>query len=137
MYENQRVLEFIDHLKAASGGNEQALTAAGECMFASHESYRNNCLLSVPDVDFLVDAVRTRGPRNGLYGAKITGGGSGGTVAVFGQKDALAREIAAITREYQRLTGLEPDLFEGTSPGATEFGAFRYSFGPTGWVRPA
>ena len=137
VYENQRVLTFIDHLTAARAKDEQALTAAGECMFASHDSYKNNCLLSAPEVDFLVDAVRTRGPRNGLYGAKITGGGSGGTVAVFGQKDALAREIPAITREYQRLTGLEPDLFEGTSPGATEFGAFRYSFGPTGWVRPA
>ena len=26
-----------------------------------------------------------------------------------------------------------PDIFEGTSPGAVEFGARRYSFGPRGW----
>jgi hypothetical protein len=82
VYENQRVLQFIDHLKAASERNEDALIAAGECMFASHDSYRDNCLLSVPEVDFIVDAVRTRGPQEGLYGAKITGGGSGGTVEV-------------------------------------------------------
>ena len=91
VYENHRVLKFIDHLKAASDKNENALIAAGECMFASHDSYRNNCLLSVPEVDFIVEAVRTRGPQEGLYGAKITGGGSGGTVAVFGNKDALAQ----------------------------------------------
>ena len=135
VYENQRVLEFINHLKAAADKNEAALIAAGECMFAAHDSYRDNCLLSVPEVDFIVDAVRARGPQKGLYGAKITGGGSGGTVAVFGNQEALASEIPAIAREYKRLTGLEADIFEGTSPGAIEFGAYRYTFGPMGWVR--
>jgi L-arabinokinase len=56
-------------------------------------------------------------------------------VAVFGRKEALAREIPAITREYKRLTGLDADVFEGTSPGAIEFGAYQYTFGPTGWTR--
>jgi L-arabinokinase len=136
VHENQRVLEFIDHLKAASDeDNEDALIAAGECMCGSHYSYRDNCLLSVPEVDFLVEAVRARGPQQGLYGAKITGGGSGGTVAVFGDKEALAREIPAISREYKRLTGLDAEIFDGTSPGAIEFGSFRYTFGPTGWIR--
>jgi L-arabinokinase len=136
VYENQRVLEFMDHLRAASNKhNEAALVAAGECMFGSHGSYRDHCLLSVPEVDFIVEAVRARGPTKGLYGAKITGGGSGGTVAVFGNQEALAREVPAIAREYKRLTGLEPDIFDGTSPGAIEFGSFRYTFGPTGWIR--
>ena len=136
VYENHRVLAFMDHLKAAaSGEDEDALIAAGECMFGSHESYRDSCLLSVPEVDFIVEAVRSRGLEGGLYGAKITGGGSGGTVAVFGRKEALAREIPAITREYKRLTGLDADIFDGTSPGAIEFGSFRYTFGPTGWIR--
>jgi galactokinase len=135
VYENQRVLRFIDHLKAASDKDETALIAAGECMFASHDSYRDQCLLSVPEVNFIVEAVRARGPQKGLYGAKITGGGSGGTVAIFGNNEALARETPAIAREYKRLTGLEADIFEGTSPGAIEFGSFRYAFGPTGWVR--
>ena len=135
VYENLRVLEFIDHLTAAADNNDQELVAAGECMFASHASYRDNCLLSVPEVDFIVEAVRSRGPQKGLYGAKITGGGSGGTIAVFGQKDALENEIPAITREYKRLTGLEAELFEGTSPGAIEFGAYRYTFSPMGWIR--
>lgn len=134
VYENQRVLQFMDHLQGA-GQQEEALIAAGECMFGSHDSYRDNCLLSVPEVDFLVDAVRARGSGQGLYGAKITGGGSGGTVAVFGRQEALAREIPAITREYKRLTGHDADVFEGSSPGAIEFGAYQYTFGPTGWTR--
>jgi L-arabinokinase len=136
VYENQRVLRFMDHLKAASNDkNESALVAAGECMLGSHDSYRENCLLSVPEIDFLVDAVRARGPEKGLYGAKITGGGSGGTVAVFGSKEGLTREMPAIAREYRRLTGYDADIFDGTSPGAIEFGSLRYTFGPTGWMR--
>jgi galactokinase len=135
VYENMRVMAFMDHLKSVSAGELDGLAAAGQCMFASHESYKNNCLLSVPEVDFIVDAVRARGTDKGLYGAKITGGGSGGTVAIFGEKDALAREVPSIAREYKRLTGLDADIFEGTSPGAIEFGAFRYTFGPMGWTR--
>ena len=135
VYENQRVLAFMDYLKEGKQQNLSPLIAAGECMFASHESYKNNCLLSVPEVDFIVDAVRARGPEKGLYGAKITGGGSGGTIAIFGSQDALSSEIPSIAREYKRLTGLDADIFEGTSPGAIEFGSFRYIFGSMGWTR--
>ena len=46
-----------------------------------------------------------------------------------------ATTIQTIAREYKRLTGLEPDVFDGSSPGAIEFGTFRYTFGPTGWTR--
>ena len=56
-------------------------------------------------------------------------------MAVFGTKEALAREVPAIAREYKRLTGLDVDVFDGTSPGAIEFGTFHYTFGPTGWTR--
>lgn len=139
--ENERVLSFMDALRAAQGGrrppgvgNEDALIAAGECMFAAHASYRDNCGLSVDEVDFLVEAVRKRGPQVGLYGAKITGGGMGGTVAVFGTLDALKTEIPQIAVEYSRRVGVMPDIFEGSSPGAMEFGSRRYVFGATGWT---
>jgi L-arabinokinase len=131
--ENERVLKFMDALRAAKTGDEQALVAAGECMYAAHESYRHNCRLSTPEVDFLVDAVRQRGAKAGLYGAKITGGGTGGTVAVFGKIDALKKHLPEIATEYSRRIGRVPDIFEGTSPGAAEFGARRYVFGAGGW----
>jgi L-arabinokinase len=133
--ENERVLRFMDALRAANGGDTQALVTAGECMVGAHDSYKNNCQLSTEEVDFLVDAVRERGVKAGLYGAKITGGGTGGTVAVFGKLDALAQYIPEIAIEYSRRIGQMPDIFEGTSPGAMEFGARRYSFGATGWQR--
>ncbi|MFO1487853.1 MAG: hypothetical protein U1F65_05190 [Verrucomicrobiota bacterium] len=133
--ENERVLKFMDALRAAKNGDEQALIAAGECMYGAHDSYKNNCHLSTEEVDFLVDAVRHRGHKAGLYGAKITGGGTGGTVAVFGKVEALKRHIPEIANEYSRRVGVMPDIFEGTSPGAMEFGARRYAFGAKGWQR--
>ncbi len=132
--ENERVLTFINALRAASDkGGEAALVTAGEAMFGAHESYRDNCHLSVDGVDFLVDAVRRRGPKKGLYGAKITGGGTGGTVAVFGRLEALKESVPEIAVEYSRRIGVLPDVFEGTSPGAIEFGSRRYCFGHKGW----
>jgi L-arabinokinase len=131
--ENERVLRFIASLQAAASGNERACVEAGEAMYGAHESYRDNCRLSVPEVNFLVEAVRKRGPENGLYGAKITGGGTGGTVAVFGKTAALKEHIPQIAVEYSRRVGAMPDIFEGTSPGAIEFGARRYIFGANGW----
>jgi len=102
-------------------------------MYGAHESYRDNCRLSVEEVDFLVEAVRRRGPRCGLYGAKITGGGSGGTVAVFGKLQALKDHVPQIAEEYSRRVGVKPDVFEGTSPGAMEFGCRHYVFTARGW----
>jgi galactokinase len=131
--ENERVLKFIASLQSAAGGNERACVEAGEAMYAAHESYRHNCRLSAPEVDFLVEAVRKRGPEHGLYGAKITGGGTGGTVAVFGKTEALKEHIPQIAVEYSRRVGAMPDIFEGTSPGAIEYGARRYIFGANGW----
>jgi len=41
--------------------------------------------------------------------------------------------VPQIAVEYSRRIGQMPDIFEGTSPGAIEFGARRYVFGAKGW----
>jgi len=131
--ENERVLKFIDALRSANQGDDKSLVTAGQMMYGAHDSYKNNCNLSVEEVDFLIDAVRKRGPAAGLYGAKITGGGTGGTVAVFGKLDALREQIPQIATEYSRRVGVMPDIFEGSSSGAMEFGARKYTFTANGW----
>ena len=131
--ENERVLRFIDALRAAARGGESGCVAAGKEMYGAHASYRDECRLSVPEVDALVEAVRRRGAKKGLYGAKITGGGAGGTVAVFGRLDALDKHVPEIAAEHARRIGAKPDVFEGTSPGAIEFGARRYEPRAGGW----
>ena len=72
--------------------------------------------------DRLVELVRAEGPAAGLYGARITGGGSGGTVAVIGRRDASAA-IARVADAYERATGYRPHVFAGSSPGVAAFGA--------------
>ena len=80
-------------------------------MYQSHASY-SACGLGSAATDAIVAAVRILGPAHGLYGAKITGGGSGGTVAVLGRPDALAH-VRAIAQAHG--TGL---VFAGSSDGA-------------------
>jgi L-arabinokinase len=100
--------------------DDQALKLLGEWMYQSHASY-STCGLGSDGTDLLVDLVRKVGWRKGLFGAKITGGGSGGTVAILGRLDA-AEQVDVIARQYAEETGREPHLFTGSSPGACLFG---------------
>jgi L-arabinokinase len=61
------------------------------------------------------------GPAHGLFGAKITGGGSGGTVAILGaeQAGAVVRDVAA---RYEAETGRRAEVFDESGPGAAEAG---------------
>ncbi|HWP44037.1 MAG TPA: hypothetical protein VNO14_12415, partial [Blastocatellia bacterium] len=71
--------------------------------------------------DRLVRLVREAGPKRGLFGARITGGGSGGTVAVIGYREA-GSAIAAVADRYAEETGYRPYIFSGSSPGSAAFG---------------
>ncbi|MCC6579003.1 MAG: hypothetical protein IT440_01070 [Phycisphaeraceae bacterium] len=88
-------------------------------MLASHDSYRDCARLGHPMTDVLVNLFREAGPDAGFFGAKITGGGCGGTVAVLMRDDAPARRrLNLIRQQYQQQTGRETMLFDGSSPGA-------------------
>jgi L-arabinokinase len=94
----------------------------GELMYQSHASY-SACGLGEARTDLLVDLSRRRGPASGVFGAKITGGGSGGTVAFLTLRKEGAGEC--IAAEFARMTGETPHIFSGSSPGAAEFGILR------------
>lgn len=88
----------------------------GELMYESHASY-GACGLGSDGTDWLVARARQAGPAAGIYGAKITGGGSGGTVAVLcrpGSRPELEKAIA----DYERETGRRGAIYGGSSPGA-------------------
>ena len=114
VYENARVRRFRDLLSQPL--EESALIEMGELMYASHESY-SACGIGSPGTDRLVEMVRSAGPAAGLYGAKITGGGSGGTVAVLGSRSA-GDAVRRIAREYAAESGQGGYLFCGSSAGA-------------------
>lgn len=94
IHEHARVRTFAALLPHADEPDVRELL--GELMYQSHASY-SACGLGSAATDALVAAVRTAGSARGLFGAKITGGGSGGTVAVLGREDAepVVHEIAA------------------------------------------
>ena len=127
-----------------------SLSELGASMFASHASY-GALGLGDAGTDAIVGMVRDRvirGYRDGdsripgfLFGAKITGGGSGGTVCVLGadfEEDGRRAEAAVddVRAEYARARREDPalassretdaaalpHLFRGSSPGAVSYG---------------
>lgn len=116
--EHARVVRFANLLSEPI--DDDSLEEMGSLMYASHASY-SACGLGSEGTDRLVELVREAGPRSGLFGAKITGGGSGGTVAVLGRAEAAAA-LEAIARRYARETEYAPMVFSGSSPGAMESG---------------
>jgi L-arabinokinase len=133
IYEHARVMEWGQLLSGAeraqgAGDAEEADPAVvaerlGALMYQSHDSY-SACGLGSDGTDLLVALAREAGSAQGIYGAKITGGGSGGTVAILTRRDAGER-VAAIGREYERRTGRTAYLFEGSSPGAAAVATVR------------
>jgi L-arabinokinase len=118
IYEHHRVRAFAELLRG--GINEERMKLAGELMYQSHASY-SACGLGSAPTDRIVELARENGPREGIYGAKITGGGSGGTVAILSRRDA-GPVVARVAEKFARETGYQPYVFSGSSPGSAEFG---------------
>ncbi|MDB5322521.1 MAG: galactokinaselike protein [Phycisphaerales bacterium] len=128
VHEAQRVRNFVQFLETAAtlppntAERSRVLDKAGHLMYGSHVSYMRDALLGADEADLLVELVRKH-ERAGLYGAKITGGGCGGTVAVLANQSPQADDaIAQITQTYQQQTGKTAEIFWGTSPGAWDVG---------------
>jgi len=98
------------------------LVMLGELMYQSHASY-SAVGLGSQATDQLVQLVRSLGPASGLYGAKITGGGSGGTVCILGSNTASAEaSLQRVLSAYERISSHVPYVFSGSSTGAVAFG---------------
>jgi galactokinase len=82
--ENQRVLDFA----AALAAND--LAAAGKLLVAGHASLRDDYEVSIPEIDALVE----RALAAGAYGARLVGGGFGGSILALTDA-AHADELAA------------------------------------------
>lgn len=119
--EEARVQQFISLL--AEPTTNETLQLLGELMYQAHTSY-SRCGLGSDATDAVVKAVLKAGPGSGVFGAKITGGGSGGTVAVLAKGEsglATATEIAA---RHARQFGIKPYIFRGSSLGAAQVEPF-------------
>jgi galactokinase len=100
--ENARVL---DAAKALEKGD---LKAFGELMRASHRSLRDDYEVSSRELDFMVELTNDV---EGVYGARMTGGGFGGCTVNLVAKDHVAEFQRRVASGYEGATKLKPDIF--------------------------
>jgi galactokinase len=100
--ENQRTLDFAQEL------DRRDWNACGRLMYKSHESLRDDYGVSCPELDALVEISRGI---NGVFGARMTGGGFGGCIVALVHKDKTEHYIAAINAEYPRQCNKQPTIF--------------------------
>jgi L-arabinokinase len=118
--EHQRVQEFRALLAGRPRVDEETRVRLGELMYASHASY-SACGLGSDGTDALVGLAREAGPALGVYGAKITGGGSGGTVAILADAERQA-SVALLADRYGRESRRGSTVYAGSSEGSRVFG---------------
>jgi galactokinase len=98
--ENERVLAGARLLAR----NDQA--GFGQLLYASHESSRTLFENSCPELDVLVDAARQL---PGVLGARLSGGGFGGSVVTLVHPREAEETGAALATAYQRAFGTRCD----------------------------
>jgi galactokinase len=96
--ENARVEKLVMQLM-------QTRTVAGELLYQSHESLRDNYECSTPELDWFVDSVRGK---PGVTGARLTGAGWGGCAIAVGDLDALAAAAEDLATRYETRFGRKP-----------------------------
>jgi len=119
VHEHSRVSSFARLLSSYSKSRDkyELLCAMGELMMQSHASY-SMVGLGNPRTDEIVDMVREAGPAKGVYGARISGGGSGGTVVVMTAGKEGKAALRDLYTGYRRKYGRGICLFSGSSDGA-------------------
>ncbi|NOX59083.1 MAG: hypothetical protein GXP29_09530 [Planctomycetes bacterium] len=112
IYEDDRVRLFVERLSHATRtGDSQAVIDAGKLMYASHWSYGQRCGLGCRETDALVGFLRKCKPEGGVFGARISGSGAGGTVVVLMRdSDETRMTIARAVREYEQASGFQATL---------------------------
>lgn len=106
--ENQRVLDF------AAAVRNRDWQRAGERMYQSHTSLRDDYQVSCDELDALVSLLQQQG---GVIGARMTGGGFGGCVVAIVQRDQAKQIASVIEQDYQAQFGKLPTIY-ATLPSA-------------------
>jgi len=96
--ENNRVLATVEALRDGDLGG------AGRLFVESHASLRDDYEVSVPEVDVLAQSLATL---EGSYGARITGGGFGGSVVALTDAGDASRIAEQAAETYRRATGIQ------------------------------
>jgi galactokinase len=94
--ENARVLAAVQALES---GDAKTL---GQLFYESHKSMRDDYQVSVPEIDLLV-TIASKHPA--VFGARLTGGGFGGSIVVITQPGQGHEVSEKILAEYDLASG--------------------------------
>ena len=100
--ECQRCLECKEALE------KRDYEKVGQLLYQSHASLRDNFEVSTPEIDILVEIALEQ---EGVYGARITGGGFGGCVVCFVKSEKAEAVMKTMEEEYKKKTGIQCDAF--------------------------
>ena len=96
---------------AAEGVRASNWPTVGQLMYASHNSLRDDYEVSCAELDAVVEIAQAIGPKGGVLGCRMTGGGFGGCTVALVRADAVAAISAQIAAQYEKRTGIKPTLF--------------------------
>jgi galactokinase len=103
--------EIARTIAAAEALAKNDFEALGPLMAASHDSLRDDFEVSCVELDLMVEIARAIGRSGGVIGARMTGGGFGGSTVTLCES-SKAREIAAtLSNKYHEATGITPQIF--------------------------
>ncbi len=85
--------------------------ALGPLMAASHDSLRDDFEVSCTELDLMVDIARAIGRSGGVIGARMTGGGFGGSTVTLCESGKAAGIAATLAEKYRAATGIDPQIF--------------------------
>jgi galactokinase len=100
--ENARVLQAAEALTRGD------LDAFGTLMVESHESLREDYEVTTLELDALVDAALAC---DGVYGARMTGGGFGGCTIALVDETHAAAVASQVRQRYRAATGRRADIY--------------------------
>jgi galactokinase len=86
-------------------------SAAGQLMYASHASLRDDYEVSCAELDVVVEIAGAIGETGGVFGCRMTGGGFGGCAVALVKTDAVDAISRKIGADYRQKTGIEATLF--------------------------
>lgn len=113
------VTEIQRCLDAAAALRAGQYERTGELMLASHASLRDDYEVSCPELDFMSEQAMTV---KGVYGARMTGGGFGGSAIALCQPRAVEPLTAHILAAYPKCFGKTPDILATpATDGAGEY----------------
>ena len=77
-------------------------------MGESHVSLRDDYEVSSDELDLMVELAEQV---EGVYGARMTGGGFGGSTVNLVREDKADEFRARVSEKYEHVTGLKPEIY--------------------------